>query len=134
MAPTVSAAGPYRTPPTGHQGPTQGGTATAPSAHALLAIAAARPPPPGPDVGSAPAGQPAAWHDTGKLPATADEDPHGSQLGCAWSRWRRRHQARARWHHNPCPTQSRPCHLNPAERKEAAMQQAGTVVPAISAA
>jgi len=20
-------------------------------------------------------------------------------LGCAWSRWRRRHQARARWHH-----------------------------------
>ena len=21
------------------------------------------------------------------------------QLGYAWSRWRRRHQARARWHH-----------------------------------
>jgi hypothetical protein len=97
-------------------------------AHALLAIAAARPPPPGPDVGSAPAGQPAAWQDTGKLPATADDDPPGSepgqvqvsapearrlarlatqpmttaarQLGYAWSRWHRRHQARARWHHN----------------------------------
>jgi hypothetical protein len=97
-------------------------------AHALLAIAAARPTPPGPGVSSAPAGQPAAWHDTGKLPATADNDPPGSepglvkvsapearrlarlatqpmttaarQLGYAWSRWRRRHQARARWHHN----------------------------------
>ena len=96
-------------------------------AQALLAVAAARP---APDAGSTPAGtagQPPAWHDTGKLPATADDDPPGSepglvkvsvpearrlarlatepmtsaarQLGYAWSRWRRRHQARARWHH-----------------------------------
>ena len=97
-------------------------------AHALLAIAAARPTPPGPDIGNGPAAQPAAWHDTGKLPATANDDPPGSepglvkvsapearrlarlatqpmtttarQLGYAWSRWRRRHQARARGHHN----------------------------------
>ena len=73
------------------------------------------------------AGQPAAWRDTGKLPATADDQPPGDDpglvkvsvpearrlarlatapmtraardLGYAWSRWRRRHQARARWHH-----------------------------------
>jgi hypothetical protein len=68
-------------PATGASGPTQGGTATAPSAHALLAIAAARPPPPGPDVGSAPVGQRAAWHDTGRLPATADDDPPGREPG-----------------------------------------------------
>jgi SRSO17 transposase len=99
-------------------------------AQALLAVAAARP---GTDGSSATtadasdAGQPAAWHDTGKLPATAGDDPPGSEpglvkvsvpearrlarlaaapmtaaarsLGHAWSRWRRRHQARARWHH-----------------------------------
>ena len=75
----------------------------------------------------APAGQPAAWHDTGKLPVTGGDDPPGTEpglvkisvpearrlarlatapmtaaarhLGYAWSRWRRRHQARARWHH-----------------------------------
>ena len=74
-----------------------------------------------------PAGQPAAWRDTGKLPATADDRPPGDDpglvkvsvpearrlarlttapisraardLGYAWSRWRRRHQARARWHY-----------------------------------
>ena len=99
-------------------------------AQALLAIAAARPASPAPDA-AAPAagtaGQPAAWRDTGKLPATADDQPPGDepglvkvsvpearrlarlatapmasaarQLGYAWSRWRRRHQARARWHH-----------------------------------
>ena len=72
-------------------------------------------------------GQPAAWRDTGKLPASADDQPPGDDpglvkvsvpearrlarlatapmsraardLGHAWSRWRRRHQARARWHH-----------------------------------
>jgi hypothetical protein len=95
-------------------------------AQALLAIAAARPtrlarqpPATGP-------GQPVAWRDTGKLPATADDQPPGDDpglvkvsvpearrllrlatlisgaardLGYTWSRWRRRHQARARWHH-----------------------------------
>jgi SRSO17 transposase len=99
-------------------------------AQALLAIAAARPAPPGPDGDDPPADaatQPLAWRDTGKLPASADDRPPGSDpglvkvsvpearrlarlatapmsrtardLGHAWSRWRRRHQARARWHH-----------------------------------
>jgi len=79
--------------------------------------------------GSIPAGadaQPATWADTGILPATADEPPPqdpglvkvsvpearrllrlattpmtaaARQLGCTWSRWRRKHQARARYHH-----------------------------------
>ena len=94
-------------------------------AQAPLAVAAARPAPPGDDLGAA--AQPAAWRDTGKLPATADDQPPGDDpglvkvsapearrlarlatapmsraardLGYAWSRWRRRHQARARWHH-----------------------------------
>ena len=71
--------------------------------------------------------QPEAWRDTGKLPASAGDQPPGDDpglvevsvpearrlarlatvpmssaardLGHAWSRWRRRHQARARWHH-----------------------------------
>jgi SRSO17 transposase len=97
-------------------------------AQALLAIAAARPAPPAgepPAIGSA--AQPAAWRDTGKLPASANDRPPGDDpglvkvsvpearrllrlatepmtrtardLGHTWSRWRRRHQARARWHH-----------------------------------
>ena len=94
---------------------------------ALLAAAAARPPraatqPPA----ASRTGQPAAWADTGMLPASAD-DRHplrpgmvkvsvpearrllrlattpmtaaARQLGYAWSRWRRKHQARARYHH-----------------------------------
>jgi hypothetical protein len=97
-------------------------------AQALLAVAAARRAPltgsPSHDTG---AGQPAAWRDTGKLPASAGDHPPGDDpglvkvsvpeacrlarlatasvscaardLGYAWSRWRRRHQARARWHH-----------------------------------
>jgi len=97
-------------------------------AQALLAIAAATPAPPGPDSSSPPAAsQPGAWADSGKLPATAGDGLPGSEpgmvkasvpearrlarlaaepmtsaarsLGYAWSRWRRRHQARARWHH-----------------------------------
>jgi hypothetical protein len=97
-------------------------------AQALLAIAAARPALPGSDPPGSAAGQPAAWRDTGKLPASADDQPSGDDpglvkvsvpearrlaqvaggapmsraardLGYAWSRWRRRHQARARWHH-----------------------------------
>jgi hypothetical protein len=97
-------------------------------AQALLAIAAARPAPPATQPPAASGtGQPAAWRDTGKLPATAGDRPPGNDpglvkvsvpearrllrlaitpmsraardLGYAWSRWRRRHQARARWHH-----------------------------------
>lgn len=72
------------------------------------------------------AAQPVGWADTGILPASADEPPPedpglvkvsvpearrllrlatapmtraARQLGYAWSRWRRRHQARARYHH-----------------------------------
>jgi hypothetical protein len=72
------------------------------------------------------AGQPAAWRDTGALPCSADEIPSAEigmvkvsvpeaccllrlaatpmtaaarASGHAWSRWRREHQARARWHH-----------------------------------
>ena len=97
------------------------------SALAVLAIAAARPaqadglpdPP-------ATARQPWDWRDTGILPARRDEPPPedpglvkvsvpearrllrlatapmttaARQLGYAWSRWRRKHQARARYHH-----------------------------------
>ena len=97
---------------------------------ALLAVAAARPPAPlAQAAGTTPAGaaaQPAAWADTGILPASTDGPPPDDpglvkvsvpearrllrlastpmtatarQLGYAWSRWRRRHQARARYHH-----------------------------------
>ena len=31
--------------------------------------------------------------------ATTPMSQAARDLGCAWSRWRRRHQARARWHH-----------------------------------
>jgi SRSO17 transposase len=97
-------------------------------AQALLAIAAARPAPPALQSPKAStAGQPEAWRDTGKLPASAGDQPPGDDpglvkvsvpearrllrlattpmnctapdLGYAWSLWRRRHQARARWHH-----------------------------------
>ena len=93
-------------------------------AQALLAIAAAQPALPGSDPPGAGAGQPEAWRDTGKLPASVDDQPPGGdpglvkvsvpearrlarlatapisrELGYTWSRWRRRHQARARWHH-----------------------------------
>jgi SRSO17 transposase len=87
--------------------------ATAPSAQATASI------PAGADA------QPASWADTGILPATADQPPPedpglvkvsvpearrllrlattpmaaARQLGYAWSRWRRKHQARARYHH-----------------------------------
>ena len=95
---------------------------------ALLAVAAARPLPPAwlADAIPASAAQPADWADTGALPASADRPPPAEigmvkvsvpearrllrlattpmsraarDLGYAWSRWRRRHQARARWHH-----------------------------------
>jgi SRSO17 transposase len=80
----------------------------------------------GDTVPDAAAAQPADWADTGILPASADEPPPedpglvkvsvpearrllrlattpmtaaARQAGHAWSRWRRRHQARARYHH-----------------------------------
>ena len=119
-------------------------------AQALLAVAAARPAPPAAsDPPARTAGQPAAWRDTGKLPASPDDRPPGDdpgmvkvsvpearrlarlaaapmsraarELGYAWSRWRRRHQARARWHHYHARLNSRPRHLTPAGRKEALM-------------
>jgi SRSO17 transposase len=96
---------------------------------ALLAVAAARPLPPArsPQAADAlPPRQPADWADTGALPASADQPPP-AQIGMvkvsvpearrllrlattpmtaaarasghARSRWRRRHQARARYHH-----------------------------------
>jgi hypothetical protein len=95
---------------------------------ALLAVAAARPPalaPPAAPASGA-AQEPWHWHETGILPATADEPPPqdpgmvkvsvpearrllnlaitpmtsaARHLGYAWSQWRRRHQARARYHH-----------------------------------
>jgi SRSO17 transposase len=73
-----------------------------------------------------PAAQPAGWADTGALPSSADETPPAQigmvkisvpearrllrlattpmtaaarHSGHAWSRWRREHQARARYHH-----------------------------------
>jgi hypothetical protein len=79
-----------------------------------------------PAPGSGPAAQPAAWADTGILPASADQPPPedpglvkvsvpearrllrlattpmtatARQAGYAWSHWRRKHQAGARWHH-----------------------------------
>ena len=91
---------------------------------ALLAVAAARP---ATDAGDGPDGQPDAWRDTGILPRGPDDKPPqdpgmvkvsvpearrllrlaatpgnrpARDPGYAWSRWRRRHQARARWHHN----------------------------------
>ncbi|MDQ2815395.1 MAG: hypothetical protein M3Z75_27010 [Actinomycetota bacterium] len=97
-------------------------------AQAVLAVAAARP---APSTAEPPAagttGQLQGWRDTGKPPATVDDQPPGDDpglvkvsvpeasrllrlattpishagrdLGYAWSRWRRRRQARARWHH-----------------------------------
>jgi SRSO17 transposase len=98
---------------------------------ALLAVASARPPPPASSAQATrpvpnAAAQPAAWADTGILPASADQPPPedpglvkvsvpearrllhlattpmtaaARQLGYTWSRWRRKHQARARYHH-----------------------------------
>jgi hypothetical protein len=97
-------------------------------AQALLAVVAARPAPPAAEpLADGTAGQPEAWRDTGKFPVSVADQPPGDDpglvkvsvpearrllrlattpmsraardLGYAWSRWRRRHQARARWHH-----------------------------------
>ena len=97
-------------------------------AQALLAIAAARPRPPGSDTarrGTPASPQPGATPGNSPPPPTTSppgDDPGlvkvsvpearrlarlatapmsraARELGYAWSRWRRRHQARARWHH-----------------------------------
>ncbi len=73
-----------------------------------------------PQAGADPADQPGHWRDTGKFPARADDKPPRDMglvrvtvpearrllaatahqtFRYAWSIWRRRHQARARWHH-----------------------------------
>jgi SRSO17 transposase len=94
--------------------------AARPTATGPLSAPGAGPAPAGPDT------QPADWADTGALPASADERPPtqigmvkvsvaearrllrlattpmtaaARQSGHAWSRWRRKHQARARYHH-----------------------------------
>ncbi len=99
------------------------------SMSALAVLAAATRPPPAPPAAAGPPGagqQPWDWRDTGILPASADQPPPrdpglvkvsvpearrllrlaatpmssaARQLGYAWSRWRRKHQACARFHH-----------------------------------
>lgn len=94
---------------------------------AVAAARPAPAPPPGGTLAVASrTGQPPAWRDTGTLPATPASRPPADcgmvkvsvpearrlarlaaapvtraarETGYAWSRWRRRHQARARWHH-----------------------------------
>ena len=105
---------------------------------ALLAVAAARPPgtrapwaAAGPQAGpgTGTTDQPEHWRDTGKLPARPGEKPPRDiglirvtvpearrllaasargALGYTWSIWRRRHQARARWHHYQAQLQAAP--------------------------
>ena len=84
------------------------------------------PAPPGPGTSTGTTDQPEHWRDTGQLPAGPDHKPprdiglirmtvpearrlltplakpaHQATetFRCTWSIWRRRHQARARWHH-----------------------------------
>jgi SRSO17 transposase len=93
-----------------------------------IAAARPQPAPPAPPAAPGPGAdqQPWNWADTGILPASAHEPPPqdpglvkvsvpearrllrlattpmtatARQAGCAWSRWRRKHQARARYHH-----------------------------------
>jgi hypothetical protein len=61
------------------------------SGHVVIMTAATAPAP----------GQPEAWRDTGKLPATAGDQPPGDDPGLVKISVpeARRHQARARWHH-----------------------------------
>ena len=117
-------------------------------AQALLAVGAARhAPAPPPGESRVPAGspaQPAAWRDTGKLPATPGDRPPADpgmvrvsvpearrlarlaaapmtraarEAGHAWSRWRRRHQARARWHHYHARLKQPPKPRNPQKEE-----------------
>ena len=103
---------------------------------ALLAVATARPPgtpvpwaAADPDAGAGATGQPGHWRDTGKLPARPGEQPPRDMglirvtvpearkllatsargtFRTSWSIWRRRHQARARWHYYQAQLQAAP--------------------------
>src|ERR1019366_4652536 len=82
-----------------------------------------------PDAGAGATGQPEHWRDTGKRPARPGEQPPrdiglirvtvpaarrllaASARGTfpsSWSIWRRRHQARARWHYYQAQLQAAP--------------------------
>jgi hypothetical protein len=81
--------------------------------HILLAVAAAaRPTPPGDDLPAA--AQPAAWRDTGKLPATADDEPPGSDPGLVRSA-------------SPRPRPGRPGHRADEPRRPRPRLCAGTM-------
>jgi len=101
--------------PPGTPAPWAAGPGTATSPHA------------GPGTGTT--GQPGHWRDTGKLPASPGERPPRDTglirvtvpearrllaasvretFGYTWSIWRRRHQARARWHHYQAQLQAAP--------------------------
>ncbi len=102
-------------------------------------------PPDGAPAAAGRAGPPPAWRDTGKLPGAPASRPPADcgmvkvsvpearrlarlaaapmtraarEAGYAWSRWRRRHQARARWHHYHARLKAA-AHRNPqtAERR-----------------
>ena len=103
---------------------------------ALLAVATARPPgtpvpwaAADPDADAGATGQPGHWRDTGKLPARPGEQPPRDMglirvtvpearkllatsargtFRTSWSIWRRRHQARARWHYYQAQLQAAP--------------------------
>ncbi len=90
------------------------------------------PPRPGttaPQAGTGTTDQPGHWRDTGRIPARADDKPPRDMglirvtvpearrllaasaretFRSAWSIWRRRHQARARWHHYQAQLQTAP--------------------------
>jgi SRSO17 transposase len=93
-------------------------TARPPGTHAPLAAGTATAPQAGPGTGTT--DQPEHWRDTGRLPARPGQKPPRDMgmirvtvpearkllatsvrdtVRCTWSIWRRRHQARARWHH-----------------------------------
>ena len=82
-----------------------------------------------PQAGTGTTDQPEHWRDTGKLPARPGEKPPRDTglirvtvpearrllaasvretFSCTWSIWRRRHQARARWHHYQAQLQAAP--------------------------
>ena len=76
--------------------------------------------PPGDEPGLVKVSVPEAPHGLARL-ATAPMAGAARQLGYAWSRWRRRHQARARWHHYHAQLTAapRPPEPGPTERRPA---------------
>lgn len=83
----------------------------------------------GPQAGHGTTDQPGHWRDTGKLPARPGEQPPRDMglirvtvpearkllatsargtFRTSWSIWRRRHQARARWHYYQAQLQAAP--------------------------